>query len=567
MYKRLYESLKQYPINQKIKKSFLTIIIFTILIMVITVGILYVFSNKTNSLYKKSYNISDNIANMTTSLEKIDKNLYKAIVEADKEKEDKYIKAVEEDAQVFNDNFISLKETFLDDKIYIENISKAFEVSSASREKILRLLKEKDKASALMVMENTYSGQLENTKKSINDVYKESQTQTNIFLYRVNLINNIILFVMIIFMIFIVLITSMASKLLTDIFINGINNIKEISEELLYGNLKVENNYVSQDEMGEMADNLINSVEMIDSYVEDITTVLEEVSAGNLSVKLNEEVKYKCDFIPIQESLETIINSMNEQFLSIRKSVDLTTNSSQEISLITKALSNGAVNQANVIEELLVSFNEALIMIKANSQNAKQAKSVSENTKSIVVDGNYKMSELINSMKEITQSSKQIAVITSTIEDIASKTNLLALNAAIEAARAGEAGKGFAVVAEEVKKLAEQCAYAVKNTNELIKNSLFAVEKGEKLATETGETLNFIVVNVDNSAELINDISIASQEQTEVVTQMTGRVNKISEVVQINSAKAQETAASIEVLTNQVENIAEKISLYKLECR
>lgn len=567
MYKRLYESLKQYPINQKIKKSFLTIIIFTILIMVITVGILYVFSNKTNSLYKKSYNISDKIANMTTSLEKIDKNLYKAIVEANKEKEDKYIKAVEEDAQVFNDNFISLKETFLDDKIYIENISKAFEISSASREKILRLLKEKDKASASMVMENTYSGQLENTKKSINDVYKESQTQTNIFLHRVNLINNIILFVMIIFMIFIVLITSMASKLLTDIFINGINNIKEISEELLYGNLKVENNYVSQDEMGEMADNLINSIEMIDSYVEDITTVLEEVSAGNLSVKLNEEVKYKCDFIPIQESLEAIINSLNEQFLSIRKSVDLTTNSSQEISLISKALSNGAINQANVIEELLVSFNEALIMIKANSQNAKQAKSVSENTKSIVVDGNYKMSELIESMKEITQSSKQIAVITSTIEDIASKTNLLALNAAIEAARAGEAGKGFAVVAEEVKKLAEQCAYAVKNTNELIKNSLFAVEKGEKLATETGETLNFIVVNVDNSAKLVNNISIASQEQTEVVTRMTDRVNKISEVVQINSAKAQETAAAIEVLRNQVENIAEKISLYKLEYR
>lgn len=567
MYRRLYESLKQYPINQKIKKSFLTIIIFTILIMVITVGILYVFSNKTNSLYKKSYNISDKIANMTTSLEKIDKNLYKAIIEADKEKEDKYVKAVEEEAQAFNDNFIILKEIFLDDKIYIENISKAFEVSSASRGKILRLLKEKDKASALMVMENTYSGQLENTKKSISDVYKESQTQTNIFLHRVNLINNIILFIMIIFMIFIVVITSMASKLLTDIFINGINNIKEISEELLYGNLKVENNYISRDEMGEMADNLINSVEMIDSYVEDITTVLEEVSAGNLSVKLNEEVKYKCDFIPIQESLETIINSLNEQFLSIRKSVDLTTNSSQEISLITKALSNGAVNQANVIEELLVSFNEALIMIKTNSQNAKQAKSVSENTKGIVIDGNYKMSELIDSMKEITQSSKQISVITSTIEDIASKTNLLALNAAIEAARAGEAGKGFAVVAEEVKKLAEQCADAVKNTNELIKNSLFAVEKGEKLATETGETLNFIVVNVDNSAKLVNNISIASQEQTEVVTRMTDRVNKISEVVQINSAKAQETAAAIEVLRNQVENIAEKISLYKLEYR
>lgn len=565
MYKRLYESLKQYPINQKIKKSFLTIIIFTIVIMVITVGILYIFSNKTNSLYKKSYKISDNIANMTTSLEKIDKNLYKSIIESDKEKEDKYVKALEEEAQVFNDNFTILKETFSDDKIYIENISKAFEVSSATREKILSLLKEKDKESALIAMENTYSSQLENTKKSIKDVYEESQTQTNIFLKRVNLINNIILFIMIIFMVIIVMITSMASKLLTDIFINGINNIKEISEELLYGNLIVENNYVSQDEMGEMANNLINSIDMINSYVEDITTVLEEVSVGNLNIKLNEEVNYKCDFIPIQESLETIINALNDHFSSIRKSVNITSNSSEEISLITKELSEGATNQANVIEELLVSFNNALIMIKINSQNAKQAKRVSEGTKNIVVDGNNKMSELIDSMKEITKSSKQIAVITSTIQDIASKTNLLALNAAIEAAGAGDAGKGFAVVAKEVKKLAEQCSDAVKNTNTLIKNSLLAVDKGAKLAEETGETLNHIVTNVDNTAKLVNEISIASQEQTEVITQMTDKVDKISEVVQINSAKAQETAASIEELTNQVQNIGEKISLYSLK--
>ena len=567
MYKRLYELIKEKPINQKIKKSFSAILILIIAVMGITVGTLYVFSNKTNSLYSKSYMLSDNIANMRINLQKIDKNLYKAIIQVDKEKEAKYLKIVDEEVQDFNNNFIVLKETFSGDEILIENLSKTVEVSSASRKEIIDSLNKEDKTSAMSIIETTYSTQLDSTVESIINVYEESQTETSDFLKKVNLINNIILGFIIIFMIIIVIITSMTSKLLTDIFIKGINNIKDISEELLYGNLKVENNYESKDEMGEMANNLINAIEMIDSYVEDITTILEEISVGNLNVELNEEVQYKCDFIPIQESLETIVNTLNDDFLSIGRSVNLTTNSSEQISLITKELSEGATNQAGVIEELLASFNNILSKVKINSKNAEEASDVSENTKNIVADGNYKMTELMESMKQITQSSKQIAVVTKTIENIASQTNLLALNAAIEAARAGEAGKGFAVVADEVKKLAEKCSEAVKDTNKLITNSILAVIKGEDLARETAESLQNIVINVENSAVLVNEIAIASQEQTEAITQMTVGADQISDVVQINSAKAQETAASIEELTLQAQNIAEKMSVYKLKAQ
>lgn len=565
MYKRLYGLIKDYPINQKIKKSFLAIIILTMTIMITTVGILYIFSNKTNSLYNKSYKLSDTIANMRIDREKIDKNLYKSIIEDDQEKETEYLKAVDEEVQNFNDNFTILKETFPGDKKLIENLSKTIEISSTSRKEIINLLNKEDKTSAMTIFENTYSAQLENTIDNIINVYEESQRETSNFLHKSNLLNNIIIIFIIIFMIIIIMITSITSKLLTDIFIKGINNIKDISEELLYGNLKVDNNYDSKDEMGEMANNLIKAIEMIDSYVDDITTILEKISTGDLNVKLNEDVEYKCDFLPIQESLEDIISTLNSDFLSIRKSVDLTTNSSEQISLITKELSDGATDQAGIIEELLASFNEILIKVKINSENAKQANKVSENTKDIVINGNSKMEELMDSMMEITQSSEQIAAITRTIENIASQTNLLALNAAIEAARAGEAGKGFAIVANEVKNLAEQCSKAVKNTNVLIENSLFTVKKGEELTKETGEALQNIVINVDNSAKLVSEISIASQEQTEAITQMTFGVNQISEVVQNNSAKAQETASSTEELVIQAQNIVEKMSLYKLK--
>ena len=565
MYKRLYELIKEDSINQKIKKSFLVIIIITIASMVITIGTLYPFSHKTNSLYSQSYRLSDNIANMRINLQNIDKNLYKAITETNKEKEANYLKIVDKEVQALNDNFAFLKETFPNNSESINSLSKTIETSSISRKQIIDFLNKGDKISAMTTIENTYSTQINSAVENIIKVYEESQTETFNFLQKVKLLNNIILGFIIISMIAIVVITSMISKLLTGIFIKGINNIKDISEELLYGNLKVESNYVCKDEMGEMANNLVNAIEMVDSYVEDITTVLEEVSTGNLDVKLNEEVEYKCDFIPIQESLETIINTLNNDFYSIRKSVGLTTNSSEQISLITKELSDGATNQAEVIEKLLGNFNEILNKVKVNSQNSEEANKVSENTKNIVANGNYKMEELMNSMKEIAESSNKIAVITSTIENIASQTNLLALNAAIEAARAGEAGKGFAVVAEEVKKLAEQCSDAVKNTNILIENSLCTVRKGENLAKETADALQDIVINVDNSAKLVNEISVGSQEQTKAITQMTTAVDQISEVVQINTAKAQETAASTEELALQAQNITEKMSLYKLK--
>ena len=124
MYKRLYELIKEYPINQKIKKSFLTVIILIIVAMVITVGTLYIFSNKTNSLYSKSYKLSDNIADMRINQQKIHENLYKAITEADKEKEVKYLKEVDEEIQAFNNNFTVIKETFLGDEKLIEMLSK-----------------------------------------------------------------------------------------------------------------------------------------------------------------------------------------------------------------------------------------------------------------------------------------------------------------------------------------------------------------------------------------------------------------------------------------------------------
>lgn len=316
--------------------------------------------------------------------------------------------------------------------------------------------------------------------------------------------------------------------------------------------------------MGEMSNDLINALEMLTSYIHDITSTLERLSNSDLNVDLNNSIHYNGDFSPIQKSLDKIVTSLNTTFYDMRQAISFATSSSEQLSSTTQALSNGSTEQAEAVEDLLLSFNSILTQVQKNTDNASKANEFSDKTKDIVTDGSIKMNDLMKSMLEITNSSRQIAEIVSTIEDIASQTNLLALNAAIEAVRAGDAGKGFAVVAEEVKRLAAQSSQAVKNTTQIIDKSLTVVTNGEKLANETAHALTIIVQNVDDTANLVRQIASESKEQANAIEKMTGRVNKISDVVQSNSATAEETAASTQELASQSQTISDKLSTYKL---
>jgi methyl-accepting chemotaxis protein len=365
-------------------------------------------------------------------------------------------------------------------------------------------------------------------------------------------------------MVIIIIVCISISRLLKSIWLKGINNIRDIAYKLSQGNLVVTNNYESQDEMGEMAIYLVKSIELLSSYVKNINETLRQVSSANLNIQLDSSIDYRGEFLSIKYSLENIINHLNSTFLNIYQSVDFVASSSEEISATTELLSQGSMEQAQAVEELLTNFNEISERVKINTEDVYKADGFSNDTKSVVLDGNEKMKDLIQAMIGVNNSANQIADIITTIEDISAQTNLLALNAAIEAARAGESGKGFAVVAEEVRLLANESSEALSKITKIIKDAVNASNIGTDLAKKTESALNIIVDKVDGTTKLLKEISRASKEQEEAIKQMTFQVDKISEVVQTNSATAEETAASTQELAAQSQVITEKLSVFKL---
>ncbi len=230
---------------------------------------------------------------------------------------------------------------------------------------------------------------------------------------------------------------------------------------------------------------------------------------------------------------------------------------SNQLSATSQQLAEGNAEQASSIEETSSTLEESASMIQQNTENTKQATQLAAQTKAAADKGNGDMQEMMSSMNDIKKSSDQIARIIKVIDEIAFQTNILALNAAVEAARAGDAGMGFAVVAEEVRNLAQRSAQAAKDTASIIESNIELSEKGVDVTKKVAESLSEITLQAKKVNELMDEISVASQEQTQGIGQITKAIAQMEKVTQINASNSEESASAAEELSAQAENMKE----------
>jgi len=225
--------------------------------------------------------------------------------------------------------------------------------------------------------------------------------------------------------------------------------------------------------------------------------------------------------------------------------------SSAEITNGSQTLAEGASEQAASIEETSASLEELASMTKRNSENAQNANDLAKQTRAAADKGAADMQAMSGAMEAIKASSDDIAKIIKTIDEIAFQTNILALNAAVEAARAGEAGLGFAVVADEVRNLAQRSAQAAKETAAKIEGAISKTAQGVGISNKVAEALNEIVTKARQVDELAAEVSSASHEQTQGITQINSAVGQMDKVTQSNAASAEESAAAAQELNAQ----------------
>lgn len=561
--KNIEEFYRKLKVGTKLKYAFTTVIVTFAVAMVVSLVSIVMMNVDTYKFYREAYANSTLQMEIRKDIQLVGKYILWSMTTENTGSTQSYLNSAQQCADRVGKNVTALEKSFHDKKKVAE-LKDAIEELKKQRTALMELAQQNKNDEALALFNSDYNDATEKLQDILVDMGKvaSAEAKSQYTSARVTGIVSIIL--MILIGTGAVAFSTVIRTTITGIMLKPIQELEGAAEKLKAGQLDVEINYESPDELGKLAGNFRQACKTLEVIVQDTSYLLGEMAEGNFNVSSNNAQIYIGNFRQQYESISKLKHELSDTLTQINEASEQVASGSGQLAGGAQALAEGATDQAGAVEELTATVESVSGIAETGAQTAADAY---QNVLTAVDNAGKSREDLkalTDAMERISSTSMEIQNIIGSIEDIASQTNLLSLNASIEAARAGEAGKGFAVVADQIGKLAGDSAKAAVNTRDLIEKSLQEIENGNQITEKTVAALNEILEAMNSFADVAKTSSTNSSEQADMLKQIEQGIEQISGVIQSNSASAEETSATSQELSAQSEGLKNLVGRFKL---
>lgn len=561
--KNMEEFYRKLKVGTKLKYAFTTVIVTFAVAMVVSLVSIVMMNVDTYKFYKEAYANSTLQMEIRKDIQLVGKYILWSMTTDDASSTQSYSNLAQKYADQVGKNVTALEKSY-NDKKKVAELKDAIEELKKQRAAVVELAKRNKNDEALALFNSDYNDATEKLQDILVDIGKvaSAEAKSQYTSARVTGIVSIIL--MILIGTGAVAFSTVIRTTITGIMLKPIQELEGAAEKLKAGQLDVEINYESPDELGKLAGNFRQACKTLEVIVQDTSYLLGEMAEGNFNVSSNNAQIYIGNFRQQYESISKLKHELSDTLTQINEASEQVASGSGQLAGGAQALAEGATDQAGAVEELTATVESVSGIAESSAESASGAYQMVRTAVEQADQSREELQALTNAMERISSTSQEIQNIIGSIEEIASQTNLLSLNASIEAARAGEAGKGFAVVADQIGKLAGDSAQAAVNTRDLIEKSLQEIENGNQITEKTVAALNKILESMNDFANAAKGASESSTEQADMLKQIEQGIEQISSVVQSNSAAAEETSATSQELSAQSEGLKNLVGRFKL---
>ena len=565
------ETMKNLPIQRKMKRSIGVVTLAAIVIGVILLaGMQNISSNIKGIFQGPMTNISD-VGDVKYALTDLQRAINRVIAEGEGNREldyDSFEQTVETDVDMVKTAVASMDSRFTTEAgiAKLKELEAKIDEGEQIRPQLMSLLKEGKIDEAYELNYESYLPVVNEIKALTEELETLINSNGQNYYMRSMVVSQVLFVVGVALVLFLLISSTYLTKLITNVLSEPIKQMEEAAELMMQGDMSAWQliTYHSEDELGGMAHSLRRTMKNLHDYITEISETLGQVAKGDLTKDSDEITDFLGDFMSIKDSFVMILKNFNKTLNSIQETSAQVESGSHELSKAAGYLSTGATEQASAVEELTATVETVAALAEKSATQTQEAYDNILQAAATAENERQKMDNLTGAMKDIIDISKKIEEIVSSIEDIASQTSLLALNASIEAARAGEAGRGFAVVAEQIGKLASDSSTSAVNTRELIGKTMEEINKGNDITASVAVAFENTIDEMQKFAEVAKSTNEAAKDQADALSQIEAGIEQISGVTQNTAASTQESSAISEQLAERAEELDRLVKKFKL---